>query len=232
MKTSTPESSINNQIKLGGIRATARNGVVCEFATKNDRDVAKAALDQCSNVTKYQVSLPKKPRVIVKFVPQNATEEDVLDAIGNCPGVYRGNCAVIKKLGKDDRLTRPYLVEVSDDDEEALLLKKHAIVCGFNRCLIEEQSNQCFSCYGFGHFAAQCTAQRCGKCACAEHQTKDCTANNLKCCNCMEKKVNTANVIAHGAFQTWLCPVAKSASVSFSRQATIAKNGIRAHASL
>ncbi|GAU94078.1 hypothetical protein RvY_05915-3 [Ramazzottius varieornatus] len=41
------------QVKLGGIRSTANNGAVYEFATREDRDKAKTALENCSATTKY-----------------------------------------------------------------------------------------------------------------------------------------------------------------------------------
>ena len=218
----------NNQVKLGGIRAAANNGAVCEFASKEDLDAARAALEQCSAVTKYLVSLPRKPQIVIKFVPQEAGEEDVLDAIGSCIGVTRDNCKVVKMLGKDDRATRPYLLEVDEDSKAALLTKKFIMVGGFSRCIVEEKSNQCYACYGFGHIAAHCKLQRCGKCASTEHSIKDCPAQIFKCCNCAAKKVNMTNVPEHSAFQTWLCPVARSAFNSPSGQVNIAKNLTRA----
>ena len=216
-----------NQVKLGGIHATANNGAVCEFATVEDRDEAKAALERCTDVTKYLVSLPRKPQVVIKFVPQETTEEELLEAIAKCPGVEVDDCKVIKQLGKDTQPTRPYLVEVSKQGKAMLLMKKHLMVNGFSRCLVEEKSNQCFACYGFGHIAASCKLQRCGKCSSVEHQTKDCTSQIMKCCNCLNKKIDGP---AHAAFQTWLCPVAKSSISSVPRQLSLVKNGGRAQA--
>ena len=221
---------INNQVKLNGIRATANNGVVVEFASAIDRDIAKVALDQCTTVTKYQVNSPRKPCIVIKSIPQEATDDDVLDAIGDCPGVVRANCSIVKKMGDPERPTRPYLVEVSEEDKLALLNKKYVMVGGFSRCLVEEQSNQCFACYGFGHIAAHCDKQRCDKCAASGHQTKDCTAVELACCNCVEKKIDGANGRQHGAFQTWICPVAKGAMSQGSRRLPVPKNAPRARA--
>ncbi|GAV03555.1 hypothetical protein RvY_13957 [Ramazzottius varieornatus] len=138
-----PES---NQVKLGGIRSTANNRAVYEFATKEDRDKAKIALENCTAATKYSVILHRKPQVVIKFVPQDATS--------------------MRKI--------------------------------------------CFE----------------------RPRHWDCSNPDVKCCNCVEKKVDMHNVPKHGAFQIWLCPVAKAVSERRFQQVTIAKNLKRVQAAL
>ncbi|GAV01435.1 hypothetical protein RvY_12148 [Ramazzottius varieornatus] len=82
----------SNQVELGGIRTTANNGAVYEFATREDRDKAKTALENCSATTKYTVSRPRKPQVVVKFVPPDVTETELLTAVSDCPGVESDEC--------------------------------------------------------------------------------------------------------------------------------------------
>ncbi|GAU90484.1 hypothetical protein RvY_02892-2 [Ramazzottius varieornatus] len=202
----------SNQVKLGGIRSTANNGAVYEFATKEDRDKAKIALENCTPATKYSVSLPRKPQVVNKFDPQDVTEEEILGAVADCPGVEAVDCAVVKKMGRDDQVTRPYLLEVSEQNKLALLTRGYVLVNGFIKCRIEENSIQCFACFAFGHIAANCKQHRCGKCASNDHKTRDSSSLDVKCCKCVEKKVDMQNVPKHGAFQIRLCPVAKAVS--------------------
>lgn len=198
-----------NEVKLGGLRSTAGNGIVCEFASKDDRDMAKAALEGSGLTAQYQVRIPKKPQIVLKFIPLDATDEDVLGAVGRCAGVDRSTCAIVRKLGRDDRDNRPYLLELSEEDKKALLAKKYVMV-GFARCLVEERSMHCFACFGLGQFAAHCkNKSHCGKCASVEHTARDCTSQTIKCFRCVDKKASADVCVNHSAFQTWACPAVK-----------------------
>ncbi|GAU89291.1 hypothetical protein RvY_01857 [Ramazzottius varieornatus] len=132
-----PES---NQVKLGGIRSTANNGAVYEFATKEDRDKAKISpreLHCCDEI------------LVIKFVPQDVTEKEILGAVADSSGVEADDCAVVKKMGRDDQVTRQYLLEVSEQNNLALLTRGYVLVNGFIKCRIEEKSIQCFACFAF-----------------------------------------------------------------------------------
>ena len=108
-------------------------------------------------------------------------------------------------------------------------MKKHLMVCGFHRCVFEERLTQCFACFGFGHLAAQFNrTPHCGKCSSNDHQTEECTEQVLKCCNCSEKKVRADPGNQHGAFMTWLCPVATSFMSGEAGLIKAGKNGNRA----
>ena len=53
-----------------------------------------------------------------------------------------------------------------------------------DRYTTRAQLVQCFNCYGYGHYAKNCTAAtRCGKCG-DSHQTQICENTQVKCCQC------------------------------------------------
>ena len=150
--------------------------------------------------------------LITAFVYQNHFVKDFLEL--NSSQISDHINHIVTKPLKNNSDFCQALFRVSPSFRQLLKKFSDKVTVGSMRCKIYDRHNvkRCNNCYEFGHFAAQCRAEKpvCGFC-CGSHQTSNCpvqTSGKPLCCNC-KKSDNHSHDTNHPAY-SFNCPVYKS----------------------
>lgn len=111
---------------------------------------------------------------------------------------------VIKKIVKEGRNENTQsgkgkvngsLILEMDEITHDSMLRREKINIGWRKCAVFDYLSvkRCFKCWGYYHFAKNCTRQiTCHKCA-GEHKANECMTKRNRCVNCMHK-IKTYNL--------------------------------------
>lgn len=123
----------------------------------------------------------KRPCVVVRGVPNDRKDEEVLEEFSSTIGMERqafiSGFRVLYKLGRPDHRTRGWVVEMSQQVYSDVM--KHGSLCvGWTSCRVQDFLSvvKCFRCQGFGHTSLHCkmAANSCGHCGVEGHIRSAC----------------------------------------------------------
>lgn len=175
------------------VRPGAGNTVVIACASKSDQERAREELVKYEELlgVAVEIPVPKKPRLIVRGVPKETTEEEFLaelKAINKPPGPVK----FVKKLEsyRTNVRTAAFVVEVDCLTREQFLNRGKVLIL-WNSCSVTDHVHlvQCFNFCRYGHLAKDRRrgAPVCGYCT-RSHTSDKCDISDdtpRKCVNCV-----------------------------------------------
>lgn len=194
------EKKVNFRELKFGVKMTSlsNNAVKLKLDTIQQRDTVINKIND-SQVLTAEISKKKNPMMILKGVPKDFEQVDLIGCITEqneavnqaTNGIVDSVKFRFKRDNRKDTLVN-YVIEVSPDVRKAMLAEGR-ISIGSSKVHVEDFSTflQCFRCFGFGHTTQHCKTQQhdtCGHCS-GQHRFSDCTKkadkSAMKCINCL-----------------------------------------------
>lgn len=178
------------------------NKVLIKCCSEDDRNRLQSELKEKS--PEFKISLPKgkNPTVLVKNVPNDILNEDLLKVIFDQNPEFTksdeimNECRVRFTLKKFDQ-TKHVVIETHPIVRKEIL-RQARLKIGWNVCIVDEFLiiNRCYKCLGYNHRASECSNRTaCFNCS-EEHKSSDCPKKNAQVCvNCIRfnHKTNKAH---------------------------------------
>lgn len=161
--------------------------VVLSRAAEEEGKIAEALAKAVGNNAKA-INLKDTSRILISDVDEEATNEDIMEAILAKTGTSQQITIVRKtKIGRGVQL-----VTVSLPTNAARTLTESKLRIGYVNCRtkIMREVKKCFKCQGFGHVRSDCAEEDrtnlCWKCGNHGHKSRDCVAEP-KCVLCKDE---------------------------------------------
>ena len=184
------------------------------------------------NALSINVTVPQKlnPRVIIKFVDEQYSSDEVKCALKNQnPFIPKDRIDSIKFICQLKGIDRSkmfchWIVEVHNEIRRAIIESGNRVYIGLSSCKTEDYLKmlQCFHCCMIGHKSDKCpNKSMCTYCASVDHDSRNCTlqdkekCNQWKCGNCLKLKTRAKTQeekeidVDHTSFQHKQCFYAK-----------------------
>ncbi|GFY64361.1 uncharacterized protein TNIN_329621 [Trichonephila inaurata madagascariensis] len=197
-----PEESKLGVCDLKNIRG---NKLLVKCFSENDRDRLLTEIQEKS--PELKASLPKRrnPAIIVKNVPNEVNNEDLLQVISEQnPEIVVDDESIRQCRArftlKTFQHTRHVVIETHPTVRKSIFrqtrLKIIWGVCDVDDFLI---INRCFNCLGYNHRADECNNTLACFHSSGEHKRQDCSNRNaVACTNCIRFNHNTKNIHKKG----------------------------------
>lgn len=185
-------SNANEQLQVNSVKELDDGSVRVEC--KNLSICTK--LNECIDLNKYKVDMPKmlKPRVKVVNIDYLNLDVDLVKTIVDLNGLNPEKCSVelLKKYQNARTNTWTLVLELDPVTFKMFLRSGYVYICD-QRCKVYEHIGlrQCGNCLELTHGTAFCNKGKkcCLKCGSDTHNVKDCPAEVARCVNCHEKNL-------------------------------------------
>ena len=184
---------VENKLGVINMKNIGNSKVLVQCPSESDLKVLQTEIQDKSPQLKATPFKRKNPTIIIKNVPNEIKDDEILDVILNQnPDIIVGtewkNSRIRFTLRKFQN-TRHLIVEMHPDIRKSILVQSRLKIA-WSMCVVEDfiVINRCFKCLGYNHRAGDCTNRlACYFCS-HEHESKNCPQKNVKVCiNCVRR---------------------------------------------